>query len=73
MSSKTSRLALQPTQLPIQWVSRALSLRMKLVLCEADHSPPPSAKVKNDCTCISTPLVTYRGTTLLIVCLPLPV
>jgi hypothetical protein len=35
-----------PTQTPIQWVPGALSLGVKLLGCEADHSLPSSAKVK---------------------------
>jgi hypothetical protein len=34
------------TQPPIQWVQRALSLRVKQLVREADHSPPGSAEVK---------------------------
>jgi hypothetical protein len=30
-----------------QWVPRSLSLGIKLPGCEADHSPPSSAEVKN--------------------------
>jgi hypothetical protein len=41
-----SRTALGPTQPPIQWVPGALSLGVKQLGCEADHSPPSSAKVK---------------------------
>jgi hypothetical protein len=41
-----SRPALEPTQPPIQWVQRALSLRVKQPGHEADHSPPYSAEVK---------------------------
>jgi hypothetical protein len=41
-----SRLGLGPTQPPIQWVPRALSLGVKQPGDEADHSPPYSAKVK---------------------------
>jgi hypothetical protein len=41
-----SRLALGPTQLPIQWEPGALSLGVKLPGHEATHSPPSSAKVK---------------------------
>jgi hypothetical protein len=41
-----SRMALRPTRPPIQWVPGALSLRVKLLRWEADHSPPSSAKVK---------------------------
>jgi hypothetical protein len=42
-----SRPALGPTQPPIQWVLGALSLGVKRPWCEADHSPPPNAEVKN--------------------------
>jgi hypothetical protein len=42
-----SRPALGPTQPPIQWVKRALSLGIKWPGREADHSPPCSAEVKN--------------------------
>jgi len=41
-----SRPTLVPTSPPIQWVPGALSLGIKQPGCEADHSPPPSAKVK---------------------------
>jgi hypothetical protein len=41
-----SRTALGPTQLPIQWVSRALSLEVKRPGREADNSPPSRAEVK---------------------------
>jgi hypothetical protein len=41
-----SRMALGPIQSPIQWVPRALSLGVKRLGREADHSPPSSAKVK---------------------------
>jgi hypothetical protein len=40
------RIALGPTQPPIQWVPRILSLGVKRLGCEADHSPPSSAEVK---------------------------
>jgi hypothetical protein len=42
-----SRLALGPTQPPIQWVQRAISPGLKRLVCEADHSPPSSAEVRN--------------------------
>jgi hypothetical protein len=42
-----SRTALGPTQPPIQRVPGALSLGVKRPGCEADHSPPSSAEVKN--------------------------
>jgi hypothetical protein len=41
-----SRTALGPTQPLIQWVLGALSLGVKQLGCEADHSPPYSAEVK---------------------------
>jgi hypothetical protein len=41
-----SRMALGPTQPPIQWVLRALSLGVKQSGHEADHSQPSSAEVK---------------------------
>jgi hypothetical protein len=41
-----SRTALGPTQPPIQWVPGALSLGVKRLGREADHSPPSSADVK---------------------------
>jgi hypothetical protein len=42
----TSRIALGPTQPPIQWVRGALSLGVKRSEREADHSPQFSAEVK---------------------------
>jgi hypothetical protein len=41
-----SRPVLEPTQPPIQWVPGSLSLGVKRQGREADHSPPPSAEVK---------------------------
>jgi hypothetical protein len=45
--STPSRQVMGPTQLPIQWVTGALSPGVKLPGREADHSPQTSAKVKN--------------------------
>jgi hypothetical protein len=45
--STASKLALRPTQFPIQWVLGAPSLGVKWQGHEADHSPPSSAEVKN--------------------------
>jgi hypothetical protein len=45
--SIVSRLALGPTQPPIQWVLGTLSPGVKRPGRQADHSPPSSAKVKN--------------------------
>jgi hypothetical protein len=42
-----SRTALGPTTPPTEWVLGALSLGVKRQGCEADHSPQPSAEVKN--------------------------
>jgi len=42
-----ARLALRPTQLPIQWVRGTLSLGLKRPGHEADHSPPSSVQRKN--------------------------
>jgi hypothetical protein len=44
--TNASRTALVPTQSPIQWVQRALSLGVKRPRREADHSPRSSAEVK---------------------------
>jgi hypothetical protein len=41
-----SRMALGLTQPPIQWIPGALSLRVKQLGHEVDHSPLSSAKVK---------------------------
>jgi hypothetical protein len=41
-----SRPVLGPTQPPIQWVPGSLSLGVKRLGREADHSPPSSAEVK---------------------------
>jgi hypothetical protein len=40
------RVTLEPTHPPIQWILGDLSLGIKWLRHEADHSPPPSAKVK---------------------------
>jgi hypothetical protein len=46
MNSNYTRAALGPTHSPIQWVPGALSLGVKLLGREADHSPPSIAEVK---------------------------
>jgi hypothetical protein len=50
-----SRAALGHTQLPIQWVLGALSLGVKQLGCEIDHTPPASAKVQKTWVYTSTP------------------
>jgi hypothetical protein len=42
--STSSRQALGPTQIPIQWVPGALSPGVKRPVREGDHSPPSSAE-----------------------------
>jgi hypothetical protein len=42
-----SRLALEPTQPPVQWMLGALSLGVKKSGLEGDHTPPSSSEVKN--------------------------
>jgi hypothetical protein len=58
------RTALGPTKSPIQWVPGALSLGVKRPGCEADHSPPSSAEVKNAWSYTSTPTVRLHGVVL---------
>jgi hypothetical protein len=56
-----SKLALGPTQPPIQWVAGALSLGVKRPGREADRSPPSSAKVKNARSYTSAPSRRLHG------------
>jgi hypothetical protein len=49
-----SRLALGPTQPPIQWVPGTVSLGVKPPRREANHSPPSSTEVKNEWSYTST-------------------
>jgi hypothetical protein len=53
--SSSSRLALESTQPPIQWVLGALSPGVKWPRREADHSPPTRAEVKKMWIYTSTP------------------
>jgi len=50
-----SRPAVRPTQPPIQWVPGFIHQGIKQSRCKADHSLPPSAKVKNECSNMETP------------------
>jgi hypothetical protein len=59
-----STTALGPTQPPIQCVQGALSLGVKRTGCEADHSPPSSARVKNASSYTFTPSIGLHGVVL---------
>ena len=48
-------LALGTTHPPIQWVPQTLSLGVKWPEHVGDHLSPPSARVKNEWSCTSTP------------------
>jgi hypothetical protein len=52
---------LGPIEPPIQWAPEVLSLGIKWPGCEADHSPPSSAEVKNAWSYTSTPPVHLHG------------
>jgi hypothetical protein len=47
--------ALGLTQPPVQWVTVSLSLEVKRLGREADHSPPTSAEMKNAWRYVYTP------------------
>jgi hypothetical protein len=55
-----SRMALELTQPPIQWVPGALSLGVKLLGHETDHSPSSSVDV-NVWSYTSTPQYTFMA------------
>jgi hypothetical protein len=46
--STASSTDLVPTQPPIQWVLKVLSLGVKRPRHKADHSPPSNSEFKND-------------------------
>jgi hypothetical protein len=56
-----SRLALGPTQPPIQWITGALSLGVKQPGHEADHSPPFIADINNAWSDTFTPPIHLHG------------
>jgi hypothetical protein len=63
--------ALGPTSLLIQWALELFTLEARWPGCEADHSPPSKAKVKNEWINISTPSIlcafmACAGTTVLL-------
>jgi len=59
-----SRRSLGTTQPLIQWVAGALSLGVKRPRCEADHTPPPSAEVKNAWSYTAAPQIRLHGVVL---------
>jgi len=62
--ASTSRPAQGATQPPIQWVMGDCYPGVKRPGREADHSPPPRAKVKNAWSYTSAPLVRIHGVVL---------
>jgi hypothetical protein len=60
LNSKTFRLYLGPTQLPNQWVRRAMSPEVKRPGRDADPSPPSSVEV-NEWRCTATALYVFRA------------
>jgi hypothetical protein len=48
-------------QPPTQWIPWALSLGVKWPVCEADHSPPSTAKVKNAWSYTFTPQYAFMA------------
>jgi len=64
-----SRQAVRPTHSPVQWVPWALSLWVKQMEHEADHSPPSDAKVKYAWNCTSTPKYIFMAWCLIKQCL----
>lgn len=59
--SKISILSLQPTHPPNHWLPEALSPQITFPGCEADHSPPFTAKVEDESSYTSTPPLSLRG------------
>jgi hypothetical protein len=59
-----SEPSLGPTQHPIKWVPKALSLGVKWPGREADHSSPSNAEVKNAFSCTSTTPIRHHGVVL---------
>jgi len=59
-----SRASLGSTQLPVQWVLGALTPSVKWLGHGANHSPLPTAEVKNVWSYTSTSLVHLHSTVL---------
>jgi hypothetical protein len=60
-SPPLSRLALEPTQRPIEWIPGALSPEAKRPEYGVDHSPPSNAEVKKAWSYTSTPQIRLHG------------
>jgi len=56
-----SILSLGPTQSPVHWVPRALSLGNKATGHEADHSSPSSAEIKKAWSYTATRPIRLHG------------
>ena len=59
--SKVSTPAMRPTPLHIQWVPGVVFSRIWQLGCEADHSPPSNAKVKNGWSYTTTPQYAFMA------------
>jgi hypothetical protein len=58
---KASRRVLEPTNLTIQYVSRAVSPGIKLPENDVDHLQVSSAEIKNGCSYTVTPLCVFMA------------
>jgi len=58
------RPTLRSTQPLIRWIPGALSPGIKLMGCEADHSPQSSAKLKESVELHLHPAIRFRGVVL---------
>jgi hypothetical protein len=63
-ATAVSRLALGPTQPPIQWVPAAFFLGVKWPGREADRLPPSSAEFKDRWSYTTTPPIRLHGVVL---------
>jgi hypothetical protein len=59
--SATCRLAVRNPKPPIQYIQGFLISKVQQLGCEADHSLPPNAQVKNQFSYTSTPTTCLCG------------
>lgn len=59
IDSETSRLALEPAQIPIKWVSRVISPEVNRPKREAYHTSPSDVEIKNEWRYVYTPVYTF--------------